>query len=195
MKAAIYVRVSTSGQTCDNQLLELRRYVEARGWTAVEFTDHGVSGTKESRPALDALMKTVRRRQVDTVVVFALDRLGRSLSHLVRIIEEWQGLGVSLVSLRDGLDLGSASGRLQFGVLAALSQFERERIRERVMAGLERARAQGKRLGRPRHDVAPARLQAVQGMTVREAAKVLGVGSSTAQRWLALSRESLSATS
>jgi DNA invertase Pin-like site-specific DNA recombinase len=141
MRCALHARVSTTDQTCDNQLFALRRYVEARGWRAVEFVDHAVSATRESRPALDALMKAVRRRQVDTVVVFALDRLGRSLSHLIRVIEDWQGLGVSLVSLRDGLDLGSASGRLQLHVLAALAQFERERLRERVVVGLQGARA------------------------------------------------------
>src|ERR1700730_6064113 len=113
MRAAIYARVSTAEQTCDNQLLEVRRYIEARGWEAVEYVDHGVSGSKESRPALDDVMQAVRRRQVDAVVVFASDRLGRSLSHLVRILEDWQNLGVSLVSLRDGLNFGSASRRVQ----------------------------------------------------------------------------------
>ena len=193
MKAAIYARVSTNDgrQTCDNQLLELRRYIEARGWEAVEYVDSGVSGSRESRPALDDLMKAVHRRQVDAVVVFALDRLGRSLTHLVRIIEDWQNLGVSLVSLRDGLDLGSASGRLQMHILAALAQFERERIRERVLAGLQRARRQGTRLGRPRK--VPTTV-AIPGDSVRAAARTWGVSKSTAARWIATGRSPLGQT-
>ena len=133
IRAAVYATVSTFDQEPETQLQELRRYVEARGWTAVEYVDQGVSGSKESRPALDALMKAVQRKQVDAVVVFALDRLGRSLSHLIRIVEDWQGLGVSLVSLRDGLDLGSASGRLQMHILAALAHYaERMIMRSQV---------------------------------------------------------------
>ena len=185
MKVAVYARVSTAEQTVDNQLIELRRYVEARGWTAIEFVDRGVSGSKESRPALDELMKAVYRRQVDAVCVFALDRLGRSLTHLVRIIEDWQNLGVSLVSLRDGLDLGSASGRLQMHILAALAQFEKERVRERVVSGIERARTQGVRLGRPRRRIDAVRLNEVAGLPTREAARRLGVPRSTLQRLLA----------
>ncbi len=185
MKVAVYARVSTAEQTVDNQLIELRRYVEARGWTAIEFVDRGVSGSKESRPALDELMKAVYRRQVDAVCVFALDRLGRSLTHLVRIIEDWQNLGVSLVSLRDGLDLGSASGRLQMHILAALAQFEKERVRERVVSGIERARTQGVRLGRPRRRIDAVRPNEVAGLPTREAARRLGVPRSTLQRLLA----------
>lgn len=191
MKVAVYARVSTTDQTCDNQLLELRGYVHARGWQSTEFVDGGHSGAKESRPALDALMKAVHRRQVDVVVVVALDRLGRSLSHLVRIIEDWQRLGVSLLSLRDGLDLSSASGRLQLHILAALAQFERERIRERVLAGLQRARTQGTRLGRPRK--VPTTI-AIPGDSVRAAARTWGVSKSTAARWIATGRSPLGQT-
>jgi len=185
MKAAIYCRVSTTGQTADNQLLELRKYIEARSWEAVEFVDSGVSGTKESRPALDRLVAAVRRRQFDAVVIWDLSRLGRSLSHLVRLVEDWHTVGVSLVSLRDGLDLSTASGRLQLHILAALADFERERIRERVFAGLQRARAQGKRLGRPRGH--PAKI-AVPGGSVRAAARVWGVSKTTAAKWIAEGR-------
>lgn len=185
MKAAIYARVSTLDQTAENQLLELRRYVAARGWAAVEYVDHGISGTKESRPALDGVMTAVRQRHVDVVVVFALDRVGRSLGHLVRIVEEWQSVGVSLISLRDGLDLGSASGRLQMHILAALAEFERGRLRERTLAGLQRAKAQGKRIGRPWKAVPTI---AVPGGTVRGAAAAWGVSKSTAARWIASGR-------
>ena len=148
MKSAIYARVSTVEQNCDNQLLELRKYVEARGWTAEEYVDHGVSGSKDKRPALDALLKDAKRRRFDVLVCWRLDRLGRNLRHLVTMLEELQQLGIAFVSLGEGIDCTTPAGKLQLHILAALAEFERERIRERVMAGLQRARAQGKRLGR-----------------------------------------------
>src|SRR5215475_721834 len=150
MRAAIYARVSTIDQTVDNQLLELRRYSEARGWTAVNEYVDVMSGAKDRRPGLDELVRDARRRKFDAVIVWKLDRLGRSLRHLVLLMEELQQLGVALVSLGEGLDLSTPAGRLQAGLLAAVAQFERERIRERVVSGLQRAKAQGKRLGRPR---------------------------------------------
>jgi DNA invertase Pin-like site-specific DNA recombinase len=173
MRAALYLRTSTTEQNPQNQAIELRRYVEARGWTAVEFVDQ-ISGAKESRPALDRLCAAVRRRQIDTIVIWDLSRLGRSLGHLIRLIEDFQAVGVTLVSLRDGLDLSTASGRLQMHVLGALATFERERIRERVICGLARARAEGKRLGRP-----------PKPGSVRELARVWNVSPSTAARRIA----------
>src|SRR5690242_6182990 len=105
MRAAIYARVSTLDQEPENQLAELRRYVNARGWILVrEYTDHGVSGAKESRPALDTLLRDARRRRFDALVVWRLDRLGRSLRHLVLLLEETQALGVAFVSLAEGID-------------------------------------------------------------------------------------------
>jgi putative DNA-invertase from lambdoid prophage Rac len=190
MKAAIYARVSTADQTCDNQLLELRRYIEARGWTGQEFVDSGVSGAKDRRPALDALLRDAKRRRFDVLVCWRLDRLGRNLRHLVTMLEELTSIGIAFVSLGEGIDCTTQAGKLQLHILVALAEFERERIRERVLAGLHRARAQGRKLGRPRVVIAPERLQAAQGMTIREAAKVLGVPRSTAQRWLALTQES-----
>ena len=165
MKAAIYARVSTFDQTVDNQLLDLRRYLDARGWTPInEYVDVS-SGAKDRRPGLDDLVRDARRRKFDAVVVWKLDRLGRSLRHLVLLMEELQGLGVALVSLGEGLDLSTPAGRLQAGLLAAVAQFERERIGERVVAGLQRARTQGKRLGRPR--VRPALLNVPGGTALR----------------------------
>src|SRR5437588_3474514 len=150
MRAAIYARVSTSDQTVDNQLLELRRYIEARGWTAVEYVDRGVSGAKDRRPALDQMVADAKRRKFDVVVAWRLDRLGRNLRHLVTLIEELQTLGIAFVSLGEGIDCTTPAGKLQLHILAALAEFERGRLRERVLAGLERARSEGKRLGRPR---------------------------------------------
>ena len=129
MRAALYARVSTLEQAPENQLTELRRYVDARGWTAQEYVDHGVSGAKEHRPALDQLIRDARRRRFDAVVCWRLDRLGRSLKHLVALLDEFQALGVSFVSLGD---LGTPAGRLQLHILAALAEFERARISERV---------------------------------------------------------------
>ncbi len=183
MKAAIYARVSTLDQEPENQLQELRRYVEARGWTAQEYVDHGVSGTKDRRPALDRLVADARRRKLDTVVVWRLDRLGRSLKHLVTLLDELQAFGVGFVSLGEGIDLQTPAGRLQLHILAALSEFERCRIAERVKAGLARAKAQGKRLGRRRIRPLPDGVPAT--LTIREAARQWGVSKSTAARWLA----------
>src|SRR5450830_1666251 len=170
MKAAIYARVATLDQEPENQLQELRRYVEARGWTAVEFVDRGVSGAKDRRPALDQLLADAKRRRVDVLVCWRLDRLGRSLKHLITLLEDLQALGVAFVSLQEGIDATTPAGKLQMHILGAIAEFERERIRERVMAGLQRARAQGKRLGRPRLSPSPV---GVPG-TVREAAQEWG---------------------
>lgn len=183
LRAALYARVSTAEQTCENQLLELRRYCEARGWTvAEEFIDQAVSGAKTTRPALDRLVSAARRRQVDAVVCWRLDRLGRSLSHLVTLADEFQQLGVALVSLGENIDGSTSAGRLMLGIMASLAEFERARIRERVRAGLARARRDGVRIGRPRQRLTLRELRRVDGLSVREAGKVLGVPASRVHR-------------
>jgi DNA invertase Pin-like site-specific DNA recombinase len=185
MKAAIYARVSTFDQEPENQLQELRRYVQARGWTeGREYVDRGVSGAKDRRPALDVVIKDARRRRFDVLVCWRLDRLGRNLRHLVTMLEELHALGIAFVSLGEGIDCTTPAGKLQLHILAALAEFERARIAERVRAGLVRARAQGRRLGRPVRILPYDRLAIVRGLTVREAAKQLGVSSATAHRWL-----------
>jgi DNA invertase Pin-like site-specific DNA recombinase len=178
MRVAIYARVSTTDQEPENQLHELRQYVAARGWTPAEYVDRGISGSKDRRPALDALVRDARRRRFDVLVCWRLDRLGRNLRHLVTLIEELQALGIAFVSLGEGIDCTTPAGKLQLHILAALAEFERERIRERVLAGLARARAQGQRLGRPRLHPLPAAVQ----VTVREAARLWGVSPATAAR-------------
>lgn len=185
MKAAIYARVSTLDQDPENQLAELRRYIEARGWSSVEYVDRGVSGAKDRRPALDAMIRDAKRRRFDVVVCWRLDRLGRNLKHLITLLEELQALGVAFVSLAEGIDATTPAGRLQMHILGAIAEFERGRIRERVLAGLQRARTQGKRLGRPR--MAPASI-AIPGGSVRDAARIWGVSKSTAARWIAAGR-------
>ena len=181
-RVAVYARVSTLDQTTENQLLELRRYVEARGWSATEFVDGGVSGAKDRRPALDALTAAVRRHQVDAVVCWKLDRLGRNLRHLVLLLDEWQARGVAFITLGEGIDTSTAAGRLVAGVLASIAEFERARVQERVYAGLRRARAQGKRLGRRRNPVA-RRLGECAGMSHAKAALQLGVSEASIKRW------------
>jgi DNA invertase Pin-like site-specific DNA recombinase len=135
MKAAIYARVSTLDQEPENQLQELRRCVQARNWTAVEYVDRGMSGAKDRRPALDQLLIDARRRRFDVLVCWRLDRLGRNLKHLITSLDELQVLAVAFVSLAEGIDATTPAGKLQIHILGAIAEFERERIRERVLAG------------------------------------------------------------
>ncbi len=184
-RAAIYARVSTFEQTAENQLAEVRRYVQARGWEMKEYVDEGVSGAKDRRPALDELLRDAKRRRFDVVVCWRLDRLGRNLKHLITLLEDFQALGIAFVSLAEGIDATTPAGRLQMHILGAIAEFERARIVERVKLGLARVRAQGKRLGRPALDVNSDRLATVVGLSVRQAAKQLGVSASTVHRRLA----------
>jgi DNA invertase Pin-like site-specific DNA recombinase len=184
LRAGVYCRVSTTGQTAENQLLALRSFAAARGWAITEFVDHGQSGTKERRPALDALHAAVRARKLDVVACVKLDRLARSVHHLVAMVREFEALGVDLVVLDQAIDTTTPAGRLLFHVLAAISEFERDLIRDRVLAGLKRAKAQGVRLGRPRTvvDVLRARAMLADGKSMRQVAKALHVALATLAR-------------
>jgi DNA invertase Pin-like site-specific DNA recombinase len=182
MRAAVYARVSTIDQRADNQLLELRRYAAARQWTPTEYVDVGISGSKDRRPELDRLLADAKRRRFDVVIVWRLDRLGRNLKHLVVLLDELQALSVAFVSLGEGIDCTTPAGRLQLHVLAALAEFERGRIQERVKAGLARVRASGERLGRPRARLAAADVERSLSMSVRQAASALGVPRSVLHR-------------
>jgi DNA invertase Pin-like site-specific DNA recombinase len=133
------------------QLAELREHASRRGWElAGEYVDQGVSGSKESRPELNRLMADARRRKFDIVLVWKIDRFGRSLKHLVNALADLDAYGVAFASLKDSLDLSTPSGRLMFQIIGAMAEFERALIQERVKAGLQNARRNGKRLGRPR---------------------------------------------
>ncbi len=143
-----------------------------------------MSGAKDRRPALDRLLADARKRKFDVVLCWRLDRLGRSLRHLVLTLEEFQVLGIAFVSLAEGIDATTPAGKLQMHILAAIAEFERARIAERVTAGLARAKQQGKKLGRPRRTVSEAVLAPVRGLSVRKAAKRLGVSPATAYRWM-----------
>jgi DNA invertase Pin-like site-specific DNA recombinase len=183
MKAAIYARVSTFDQEPENQLQELRRYATARDWTSAEYVDRGVSGAKDRRPALDELLRAARRRRFDVLVCWRLDRLGRNLRHLITLLDELQALGIAFVSLAEGIDATTPAGKLQMHILGAIAEFERERIRERVLAGLQRARAHGRRLGRPRAHVPIERIRQVHAQSLEDAARSPGVSRSTMKRW------------
>jgi DNA invertase Pin-like site-specific DNA recombinase len=181
-RAALYARVSTLlAQNPEMQLVELREYAERRGWRIVgEYVDHA-SGAKESRPSLNRLMADARQRKFDALVVWKIDRFGRSLRHLVNVLADLEAVGVAFVSLKDNLDLGTPSGRLMFQIIAAMGEFERSLIKERVVAGLRHARQMGKRLGRPPAVVDTDQIAALRrsGASWREIARRTGLGIGT----------------
>ena len=185
MKVAIYCRVSTLHQDVGLQLNDLRACCASRGWAVSgEYVDLGVSGSKDSRPELDRLMSDARRRRCDCVLVWKLDRFARSLRHLVNALAEFDGLGVSFVSLRDNLDLTTAAGRLMFQVIGAMAEFERALIQERVRAGLRNAVAKGRKLGRPRVAVDREQVRDLRaaGKSWSEVRAITGLTLGTAQR-------------
>jgi DNA invertase Pin-like site-specific DNA recombinase len=159
-RAALYVRVSTDGQTVENQIRELRHVAERRGWDVVEtYTDAGISGAKgrNGRPGLDTLLKDASRRKFDIVMAWAIDRLGRSLIDLLTMIQHLEACGVDLYLDQQAIDTTTPMGKLVFQVTGAFAEFERSMIRQRVKAGLKRAVAQGVKLGRPKIDSATER--------------------------------------
>jgi len=189
-RAALYARVSTTGhgQDVGLQVSELEQVAAQRGWEVVGvFTDEGISGSTSSRPALDQLMNDARRGKLDLIVVWKLDRLGRSLQHLLSLLDELAHLGVGFVSMRDsGIDTTSPQGRLLLHLLGAFAEFERAMIQERVIAGVRRAQAKGKHCGRPRVelDIRPALALMREGRGIKQVARMLGVSRSTLRRRL-----------
>ena len=194
-RAAIYLRVSTDGQTVENQRRDLEAAAERHGWLVVAtFADEGISGAKgrDMRPGLDALLKGASRREFDVVMAWSVDRLGRSLQHLVSFLGELHAKGVDLFLHQQGLDTSTPSGRAMCGMLSVFGEFERAMIQERVRAGLRRTVANGTRLGRPRVSAAiEARILALRQpdaegkvMGVVKIAQTVGVGVATVQRVL-----------
>ncbi len=185
-RAAIYCRVSTCDQSAEIQLVELRELAARRGWSvAAEYVDEGVSGTKASRPRLDELMADARRRRFDVVMVWRFDRFARSTSHLLSALEEFRNLSVDFISLNEAVDTTTPLGKMVFTVVAAVAELERTIIVERVKAGIERARAKGKRLGRPtgsKTDIAAVGKLMAGGLSVRQIAKALGLAIGTTHR-------------
>lgn len=183
MRVSIYSRVSTTDQSADMQVRELREYCERRGWElAHEYTDRGVSGAKESRPELNRLIADARKRRFDSVVVWKFDRFARSVSHLLRALEEFRSLGIEFVSLSEAIDTSTPTGKMVFTVLGAVAELERSLITERVRAGLRNAKAKGKRLGRPPSSVSNKEIRQLrsQGASWRAIGRNLGVSATTA---------------
>jgi DNA invertase Pin-like site-specific DNA recombinase len=179
-RAAIYVRCSTVEQETDLQETELREYAAKRGWECVLYRDKGQSGAKNDRPALNQMLADLRKRKFDVILVWALDRLARSLKQLLTIAEECRSLGVDLVSLRQSIDTTLPAGRLTFQILGAVAEFERELLRERVKAGMAQAKRTGKHVGRPARrrfheaDIERMRLLRSRGTSVRKLATEFG---------------------
>jgi DNA invertase Pin-like site-specific DNA recombinase len=189
MLAALYLRVSTlNGQSTDNQRLELERVAERHGWQIVEvFEDPGISGARgrEQRPAFDRMLKAAVRRDFDVILAWSVDRLGRSLQDLVAFLSEIHAKGVELYVHQQIIDTTTPSGRAMFQMMGVFAEFERAMMRERVLAGLKRARAKGKRLGRPM--ISPAKERAIRadlaaGLGFRRIMARHGVGTSVIQR-------------
>ena len=185
-RVALYARVSTlNGQDPEMQLSELREYAARRGWTVSgEYVDQGISGSKESRPELNRLAADAHRRAFDAVLVWKIDRYGRSLKHLVNALADLNAYGVAFVSFRDNLDLSTPSGRLMFQIIGGMAEFERSLIQERVRAGLRNARAKGKKFGRPRAQVDAASVAALrsEGRSWSQVCQRLQLSKGTAQR-------------
>lgn len=193
-RVAVYARVSTKDQTTDLQLDALRALCAQRGWPLTaeqEYVDLGISGAKASRPALDRMMKAVHQGKVDVVIVWRFDRAARSMQHLVTMLNDFRVRGVEFVSVQEGIDTSTAAGRMMYGVIASMAEFEREVIRERVVAGLAAAKRRGRVGGRPKVRVDIGRALSLQaaGKTVREIAAELGIGTATLVRGLRAHRE------
>ena len=183
-RVALYARVSTKNHAQDpeTQLLALREYVQARGLEVfAEYVDVGISGGKDSRPALNQLMEDARKRRFDAVLVARFDRFARSTRHLVLALEEFNALGVDFISLSESVDTSTPMGKMVYTVIAAVAELERSLIRERVIMGLQRAKAQGKRIGRPAARLDAGELQRLreEGLSYRAIAKRCGVSHPT----------------
>ena len=177
-KAAIYCRVSTSDQTTDNQLLELEKAAERQGWTVEAVYTETMSGATTKRPQLDALMGSVMRKEIDVVMAWDVSRLGRSLQHLITLLSDIHRKDVGLYLHQQGVDTTTPSGKAMFSMMGVFAEFERAMVQERVKAGLERAKAQGKRLGRP--PIPPIKIAKIkelrqQGLSMPKIAKRMGV--------------------
>lgn len=184
-RVALYLRVSTDAQTVENQRLELLSVAERLGWTIVEeLADEGISGAKgrEQRPAFDRLMKMVARKEIDLIACWSVDRLGRSLQHLVTFLGEINDRGVDLYLHTQGLDTSTPAGRAMFSMLSVFAEFERSILRERIMAGLRRST---KKAGRPPLD--PQKIAKIErslrsGISINETARKLKCGVGTVHR-------------
>ena len=187
MKIALYARVSTDGQDPEVQLQALRGHAAHRGWSIIEeFVDHGYSGAKEKRPALDRMIKAAWTGTFQAVLVWRFDRFARSVKHLITALEQFRSLNINFISLQEQFDTSTPIGHAMFTIIGAMAQLERDIIRERVKAGLDRARTRGVRLGRPIASAKPDEVIDLkqQGLLVPEIAKRLHCSRSTVKRRL-----------
>ena len=178
MKVAIYARVSTDDQTTENQVFELKKVANRMGWTITAVYADTISGAKAKRPELDKLLKSAMRKEIDVIMAWSVDRLGRSLQHLITLLSDIQSKDVDLYLHQQGIDTTTPSGKMMFQMCGVFAEFERAMIQERVKAGLKRAKEQGKRLGRP--PVPPIQIEKMkrmreEGMTLTAIAKKAGV--------------------
>jgi DNA invertase Pin-like site-specific DNA recombinase len=185
MKAAIYSRVSTDTQTTDNQVRELMEVAKRHQWTVEAVYSDVISGATDRRPELDKMMEAVHRKDVDIILAWDVSRLGRSLQHLISLLSEIHTKGINLFLHQSGIDTTTPSGKAMFGMLSVFSQFEREMIQERVKAGLARAVAQGKKLGRPA--IPPVTAKKVrnlreEGLSFRKIGEKVGISHTAAKR-------------
>ena len=191
MRTALYARVSTNDkQDVSMQVREFHDFCQRRGWTSVgEYVDHGVSGSKDSRPELNRLMADAKRRKFDAVVVYRFDRFARSTRHLVNALAEFNALGVQFISMHEGIDTSTPNGRLVFGIFASIAEFERDLIRERVRSGIANRKAKGLRIGRRPVSIDVDRLRQLhaQGQTIRQIAQALGHSRSLVHKTLQIS--------
>ena len=187
-RVALYTRVSTDNQTTENQLLALRQIAERRGWNVVHiYTDNGISGAKgrKDRPGLDAMLKDAGRRTFDVLMVWAIDRLGRSLVDLLHTIQNLEAVGVDLFIDQQNIDTTTPMGKLVFSITGAFAEFERSMIQERIKAGIKRAQAKGVKFGRPKVSAAVERevrhrLGGNEGMV--QIARSMKIGTGVVQR-------------
>ena len=185
-RCAIYTRVSTLDQTIDNQLIELRNHCSRMGWEVVkEYADEGLSGTlsRDKRPALNSLIKDAYRKRFDSVVCWDISRIGRSMKELILFLSDMKERGIGICSVRQGFDTSTSMGEIMFQFVGILSSWEREMIRERTLAGLERAKREGKTLGRRKvtNDTMTAKIIELRtaNKSIREIASEVGVSIGT----------------
>jgi DNA invertase Pin-like site-specific DNA recombinase len=184
-RAAMYLRVSTDKQSCDMQRAELEAIAARAGWQIIAiYQDEGISGAKgrDQRPQFDRMLKDATRRKFDVLMAWSVDRLGRSLQDLVNSMSDWQAAGVDLYLREQAIDTTTPGGRALFQMMGVFAEFERAMIRQRVQAGVDRAKATGKRLGRPPSDTTAITKELADGASLRKTAARLGVSLSTVKR-------------
>jgi DNA invertase Pin-like site-specific DNA recombinase len=175
MKIAIYTRVSTQDQSVDMQIIDLRRYCDQRSLEVYkEYSDQGISGVKDRRPALDELMSDAKKKKFDAVLCWRFDRFARSTKHLITALEEFRHLGIEFISYHENIDTSSPLGKAMFTIVSAIAELERNILLERVRAGLKRAKENGAILGRPKRldlDIKELQKMRKKGLSFRQIAK------------------------